>query len=146
MLLFIMKTYEDGGHAYHTTMPTDALIQFRDAIFETRSIGLAQLADAQNNLGTRVRDLLESAGYPSVAADGFKSNSVVVSYTNKPEIKNGSLFAKAGMQIAGGVPLMCGEPKDFSTFRIGLFGVDKLNNIEQTVQRLEEAITAIDAI
>ena len=144
--LSIMKTYEEGGHAYHTTMPTDALIQFRDSILETRSMGLAQLADAQNTLGTRVRRLLESAGYPSVAADGFKSNSVVVSYTDKPEIKNGSLFAKAGMQIAGGVPLMCGEPKDFSTFRIGLFGVDKLNSIEQTVQRLEEAITAIDAM
>ncbi|MEC7502071.1 MAG: aminotransferase class V-fold PLP-dependent enzyme [Planctomycetota bacterium] len=144
--LSIMRTYEEGGHAYHTTMPTDALIQFRNAIMETRSIGLTHLADAQKNLGTQVRGLLESAGYPSVAADGFKSNSVVVSYTDKPEIKNGSLFAKAGMQIAAGVPLMCGEPTDFSTFRIGLFGLDKLNNVEKTVQRLEKAIMAIDAM
>ena len=141
-----MRVYEEGGHAYHATMPTDALIQFRNAIMETRSIGLTHLADAQKNLGTQVRGLLESAGYPSVAADGFKSNSVVVSYTDKPEIKNGSLFAKAGMQIAAGVPLMCGEPTDFSTFRIGLFGLDKLNNVEKTVQRLEKAIMAIDAM
>ena len=89
---------------------------------------------------------MESAGYPSVAADGFKSNSVVVSYTDRPEIKNGTLFAKVGVQIAGGVPLMCGEPKDFSTFRIGLFGLDKLNNIDQTVLRLEEALTQVDAL
>ena len=144
--LSIMKTYEEGGHAYHTTMPTDALIQFRDAIMETRSIGLSHLASAQENLGTQVRDLLESAGYQSVAANGFKSNSVVVSYTDQPEIKNGALFAKARMQIAGGVPLMCGEPKDFSTFRIGLFGLDKLNNIAKTVQRLEKVITSISAM
>ena len=141
-----MKTYEEGGHAYHTTMPTDALIQFRDAIAETRATGLTKLGDAQNNLGMRVRRLLESAGYPSVAADGFKSNSVVVSYTDRPGIKNGALFARVGVQIAGGVPLMCGEPKDFSTFRIGLFGLDKLNNIDQTVLRLEEALTQVDAL
>ncbi len=144
--LSIMKTYESGGHAYHATMPTDALIQFRDAIAETHGIGLSRLAEAQKLLGMRVRELLQTAGYPSVACEEFKSNSVVVSYTDCPEIKNGSRFARVGMQVAGGVPLMCGEGKDFSTFRIGLFGLDKLNHIDQTVQRLEEALVAINSV
>ena len=141
-----MKAYEGGNFAYHATMPTDALIQFRNAILETCDKGLVRLAEAQHELGRRVRRLLESAGYASVAADGFKSNSVVVSYTTHPQIKNGSLFANAGIQIAGGVPLMCGEPEDFSTFRIGLFGIDKLSHIDRTVGRLEQALTAVDSM
>ena len=138
--LSITREYEAGGYAYHATLPTDSLIQFRDAINETRACGMDALRDAQWNLGKRVRKLLEEHGYQSVAATGFQSPSVVVSYTDHPDIKNGLLFAEAGMQVAGGVPLMCGEPADFSTFRIGLFGLSKLTNIDDTAGKLETVI------
>ncbi len=144
--LFVMHEYEAGRYAYHATMPTDGLMQFRDAIVETRKIGLEALRCAQEELGEKVRAMLTRAGFISIAAEGFQSGSVIVSYTNKPEIKNGSLFAQVGVQVAGGVPLMCGEPDDFSTFRIGLFGLDKLTNIDSTVERLECAIKDVAAI
>ena len=143
--LSITKEYEAGGYAYHATMPTDSLIQFRDAINETIACGMDTLRDAQWNLGGRVRELLMEHGYQSIAATGFQSPSVVVSYTDHPEIKNGSLFAQAGMQVAGGVPLMCGEPADFSTFRIGLFGLSKLNNIDCTVEKLATVIRDVSS-
>jgi len=138
--LSITREYEAGGYAYHATLPTDSLMTFRDAIHETQACGMDALRDAQWSLGGKVRDLLKAHGYRSVAASGFQSPSVVVSYTDHPDIKNGLLFAEAGMQVAGGVPLMCGEPADFSTFRIGLFGLSKLTNIDDTVGELETVI------
>jgi len=138
--LGIMRKYEEGGYAYHATMPTDGLIQFRDAIFETQEFGLEHAREKQCQLGKAVRTLLEGHGFKSVAAQGFQSPSVVVSYTDRPDIRNGKLFVKAGVQVAGGVPLMCDEPADFSTFRIGLFGLDKLGDVEGSVARLERAV------
>ncbi|MEO1720016.1 MAG: alanine--glyoxylate aminotransferase family protein, partial [Pseudomonadota bacterium] len=126
----IMQAYVGGGHAYHATMPTDALRQFRDALEETRAFGFAKAADAQWSLGNRVRGLMEQQGYVSVAADGYKAPGVVVSYTDDPSKKSGAAFAQNGMQVAAGVPLEVGEGSDFSTFRIGLFGLDKLRDIE----------------
>ena len=144
--LFVMREYESGRYAYHTTMPTDGLMQFRDAIIETRKIGIEALRCAQQELGEKVRAMLTRAGFISIAAEGFQSGSVIVSYTDQAEIKNGSLFAQVGVQVAGGVPLMCGEPDGFSTFRIGLFGLDKLTNIDATVERLERAIKDVVAM
>ncbi len=132
----IMHAYETGGHAYHATMPTDGLRTFRDVMLETGAFGFAEARAAQQRLGDEVRALLVERGFPPVAAPGFQSPGVVVSYSDEPDIKNGSRFAAAGMQIAGGVPLACDEPDDFSTFRIGLFGLDKLRDIDGTVAKL----------
>lgn len=139
----IMKAYENGGHAYHATMPTDALRAFRDVMLETVAHGLDPIRDRQLELGTRVRDLLEANGFHSVAADGFKAPGVVVSYTDDPEIRSGRAFAEHGIQIAAGVPLRCGEPEGFSTFRVGLFGLDKLTDVDGTVARFAEALDRI---
>jgi aspartate aminotransferase-like enzyme len=136
----IMKAYEDGGHAYHATMPTEALRSFRDVMRETVGHGLDVVRDRQFELGRKVRALLAEHGFPSVAAPGFEAPGVVVSYTDDPDIKTGRAFAAEGMQIAGGVPLRCGEPDDFSTFRIGLFGLDKLMDVDGTVERLAEVL------
>ena len=139
----IMEAYEKGGHAYHATMPTDGLKNFRNVMKETQELGFDKMKEAQIELGNRIRIVLESHGYQSVAADGFKSPGVIVSYTNDPDIKSGAKFTAAGMQIAGGVPLKCGEPENFSTFRIGLFGLDKLTNIDRTVETFSETLAAI---
>ena len=144
--LFIMREYEAGRYAYHATMPTDGLMQFRDAIVETRKVGIEALRCAQQELGGKIRAMLTRAGFISIAAEGFQSESVIVCHTDQAEIKNGSLFAQVGVQVAGGVPLMCGEPEGFSTFRIGLFGLDKLTNIDATVERLERAIKDVAAM
>jgi len=136
----IMSAYEAGGHAYHATMPTDALKTFNETVKEAQAYGFEQLRDDQLELGKRVRDLLKSKGFKSVAADGFGAPGVVVCYTDDPEIKNGKKFAAAGLQIAAGVPLRCNEPDDFQTFRIGLFGLDKLQNIDRTVKYLSDAL------
>ncbi|MEM8627484.1 MAG: aminotransferase class V-fold PLP-dependent enzyme [Pseudomonadota bacterium] len=141
----IMQAYTSGGHAYHATMPTDALRQFRDALFETRAFGFQEAHDAQRTLGERVRGLMEQRGYQSVAADGFKAPGVVVSYTDDPQKKSGAVFAANGMQVAAGVPLEIGEGADFSTFRIGLFGIDKLQNVERTVERLGDVLGKVEA-
>ena len=138
--LQIMEKYEDGGHAYHATMPTDALTTFRNVIAEAEQIGFDKLCERQFELGNGVRRVLVSNGFKSVAADGFHSPGVVVSYTSDPDIKNGSKFTAAGIQIAGGVPLMCDEPDPFQTFRIGLFGLDKLQNVDRTVAEFEKAV------
>ncbi len=132
----IMQTYESGGHAYHATMPTDALRSFRDTVLETREFGFDRLKQAQWVLGTKVRDYLSQKDVKSVAADGFKAPGVVVSYTQDNEIQNGSKFAAKGMQIAAGVPLACDEPAEFKTFRLGLFGLDKLYDVDGTFKRL----------
>ena len=143
--LDIMRAYENGGHAYHATMPTDALKTFRDTMKETEEYGFDRVRKEQLELGRRVRELLEGRGFPSVAADGFEAPGVVVSYTTDPEIQNGSKFARLGLQIAAGVPLMCDEGDDFRTFRLGLFGLDKLHNVERSVQRLASALDKIAA-
>ncbi len=141
--LEIMRAYENGGHAYHATMPTDALAKLRDAMGEIREFGFNAARDAQWELGRRVRTLLAGRGFASVAAPGFEAPGVVVSYTDDSGIQNGSRFAAEGLQIAAGVPLMCDEPEDFRTFRIGLFGLDKLADIDRTVGILEKALERI---
>ena len=139
----IMEAYENGGHAYHATMPTDGLKNFRDVMKETQGLGFEAMKEAQIDLGNKIRAILEEHGYKSVAADGYKSPGVIVSYTNDPAIKSGAKFSQAGMQIAGGVPLKCGEPEDFSTFRIGLFGLDKLTNIRRTVETFASTLSTV---
>jgi aspartate aminotransferase-like enzyme len=143
--LEIMQAYEGGGHAYHATMPTDALKTFRDTMMETAAYGFERVREEQLELGRRVRELLERRGFRSVAAAGFQAPGVVVSYTDDPEIQNGRKFLEQGLQIAAGVPLMCDEGDDYRSFRIGLFGLDKLHHAERTVGFLEEALDRISA-
>jgi aspartate aminotransferase-like enzyme len=140
-----MQAYLSGGHAYHATMPTDALTTFRDVIFETKEFGYDKAKAAQQELGDRVRALLADRGYKSVAADGFGAPGVVVSYTSEADVKSGAAFAAHGMQIAAGVPLAIEEPEGFSTFRIGLFGLDKLKNVDRTVDTLGTTLDSIAA-
>jgi aspartate aminotransferase-like enzyme len=137
--LQVMETYEAGGHIYHTTMPTDALVRLCDTMNETRAYGFSRVRQEQIDLGARVRELLESRGYPSVAAEGFKAPGVVVSYTRDPDLQNSKKFLALGLQVAAGVPLQCDEPKDFMTFRIGLFGLEKLHNPDRSLGHLASA-------
>jgi aspartate aminotransferase-like enzyme len=138
--LQIMEAYEGGAHAYHATMPTDGLRRLCEMMLEAETFGFEELREAQQSLGDRVRALLAGKGYESVAAPGFGAPGVVVSYTDDPEIQNGKKFAATGLQIAAGVPLQCDEPADFRTFRVGLFGLDKLQNVDRTVASLEAAL------
>jgi len=137
--LQIMETYEKGGHIYHTTMPTDSLRVLRDVMKETQAAGFANLKKNQEDLGLKVRALLEAKGFKSVAAPGFQAPCVVVSYTQDPDIQNGKKFMALGMQTAAGVPLQVGERDDFRTFRIGLFGLEKLLNIDRAFGHLSSA-------
>ncbi|WP_027996383.1 aminotransferase class V-fold PLP-dependent enzyme [Simplicispira psychrophila] len=139
----IAEGYEKGQHAYHTTLPTDALVRLRDVMLETRAYGFAKVRDEQLALGTQVRALLQSHGFPSVAAEGFQAPGVVVSYTTDPAIQSGKKFLEVGLQTASGVPLQCDEGVDFKTFRIGLFGLEKWHHIERTVGQLAAALEAI---
>ncbi|WP_370680042.1 aminotransferase class V-fold PLP-dependent enzyme [Comamonas sp. GB3 AK4-5] len=139
----IAEGYEKGQHAYHTTMPTDALVRLRDVMLETRAYGFEKVREEQIALGDKVRKLLESRGFPSVAGGGFKAPGVVVSYTTNPEIQNGKAFLAVGLQTASGVPLMCDEGPDFQTFRIGLFGLEKWHNVDRTVEHLRDALEKI---
>ena len=139
----IMQAYENGGHAYHATMPTDALRSFRDAAQETVQLGLAHLRERQQTLGQRVRALLAEYGYPSVAAPGFEAPGVVVSYTSDPDIASAKRFVEIGIQAAAGVPLMCDESTGFRTFRIGLFGLDKFADVDATVERLARGLRGL---
>ena len=139
----IMEAYENGGHAYHATMPTDALKVFRDVMLETQTYGFDKLKAAQQALGDGVRALMAKRGFKSVAADGFGAPGVVVCFTDDGGIQNGSKFAAQGVQIAAGVPLRCDEPEGFSSFRIGLFGLDKLYDVDATIARLDAAFDAI---
>jgi len=141
--LQIMETYESGGHGYHATMPTDALKRFRDAMDETEAFGFDKAKAAQYELGSKVRAMLVGKGFKSVAAEGFQAPGVVVSYTDDVDIHNGKKFLGAGLQIAAGVPLQCDEPEDYRSFRIGLFGLDKLKNVDRTVKILEQAIAKV---
>jgi aspartate aminotransferase-like enzyme len=138
--LQIMAAYEGGAHAYHATMPTDGLRTLRDVMLEARDYGFDRLKSAQQELGDKVRSLLTTHEIKSVAAEGFQSPGVVVSYTASQDIQTGKRFAQAGMQIAAGVPLMCDEPEGFRTFRLGLFGLDKLQNVDRTVASLASAL------
>ncbi len=139
----IMEAYEKGGFAYHATMPTDALVGFRDAMAETKALGFENAKAAQWALGRAVRAMLEAKGVPSVAAPGFQAPGVVVSYTSDPEVQSGAKFRAEGMQIAAGVPLQVGEGPEFRTFRLGLFGLDKLKEVDATVARLGRAVEAV---
>jgi aspartate aminotransferase-like enzyme len=141
--LQIMETYETGAHAYHATMPTEALAKLRDAMVETQRYGHAKARADQQRLGDEVRALLRRKGYASVAAPGFEAPGVVVSYTTDAGVQSGRKFAVLGLQTAAGVPLQCDEPADFQSFRIGLFGLDKLGNVERTVRTLEEALNRL---
>ena len=141
--LEIMQAYEQGGHAYHATMPTDGLLRLRDVMHETRDYGYDKVRAEQAELGSRVRALLASRGIRSVAAPGFEAPSVVVVYTEDDDLKSGARFAAAGLQIAAGVPLQCDEPADYKSFRLGLFGLDKLHDVDRTVAYLEEALDTV---
>ena len=141
--LQIMEAYENGGHAYHATMPTDALLKFRDTMMETKGYGFDKVKQEQLELGQKARALLTSKGFKSVAAEGFQAPGVVVSYTDDTDIHNGKKFMAEGLQIAAGVPLQCDEPEGFQTFRIGLFGLDKLHNVDRTVSHLNDALEKI---
>lgn len=141
--LQIMEAYESGGHAYHATLPTDALKSFRDTMLETAEYGFDKVRIEQQELGDKVRAMLKSRGIESVAAAGFEAPGVVVSYTSDPDVQTGKKFAALGMQIAAGVPLMCDEPEGYQTFRLGLFGLDKLHNVDRTVASLEAALDQV---
>ncbi|MBH16319.1 MAG: aminotransferase [Gemmatimonadetes bacterium] len=136
----IMEAYENGAHAYHATMPTDSLRQFHRVMEETERFGFLEAQKNQEELGRQVRSLLSRAHVKSVAGPGFEAPSVVVSYTDDPGVQNGAKFSALGIQVAAGVPLMCNEPQDFQSFRIGLFGLDKLANVDRTVRRLENVL------
>ena len=139
----IMEAYENGGHAYHATMPTDALAAVRDVMLETEAYGFDKVCAEQHELGRQIRALLVAKGFTSVAAEGFQAPGVVVSYTTDPEIQSAKKFIGVGLQTAAGVPLQCDEPTDFRTFRIGLFGLDKLHNPEKTVQHFAQALDSV---
>ena len=141
--LQIMETYENGAHAYHATMPTDALTRLREVMKETQAYGFDKVRAEQVALGTQVRALFESRGIASVAAQGFQAPGVVVSYTEDPEIQSSRKFLAQGLQTAAGVPLQCDEPADFMTFRVGLFGLDKWHNVERTVKQLAAALDQV---
>jgi aspartate aminotransferase-like enzyme len=138
--LQIMEAYENGAHAYHATLPTDALTRLREVMLETQAYGFEKVRQEQIELGAKVRALFESRGLPSVAAEGYKSPGVVVSYTNDPEIQSSRKFIAEGLQTAVGVPLMCDEPADFMSFRVGLFGLEKWHNVDRTVGHLAAAL------
>jgi aspartate aminotransferase-like enzyme len=144
--LQIMETYENGGHVYHTTMPTDALKILRNVMQETQALGFNYLREQQIELGKKVRAMLVERGYPSVAAPGFEAAGVVVSYTEDPDIQTGKKFIALGLQTAAGVPLQCDERPDFRTFRIGLFGLEKLTHVDRTVAHLEKAMDQIQSV
>ncbi len=139
----IMDAYLKGGHAYHATMPTDSLARVCAVMQEMEAYGFEKLRAEQADLGSKARLLLESCGLPSVAAEGFKAPGVVVSYTTDPDIQSGKKFLAAGLQVAAGVPLQCDEPADFMTFRIGLFGLEKLHNVDRTVGHLATALAEV---
>ncbi len=141
--LQIMQAYENGGHAYHATMPTDALVVLNKVMREAEAYGFGKLRDAQVELGQRVRALLAGHGFASVAAPGFEAPGVVVCYTDDPELQSARKFIAQGLQTAAGVPLQCDEPADFRSFRVGLFGLDKLYDVERTVRTLGEALDRI---
>jgi len=141
-----MEIYEKGGHVYHATLPTDALVRLRDVMQETQAYGFAKVKAEQELLGQQVRALFESRGLSSVAAEGFKAPGVVVSYTTDSAIQSGRKFLDQGLQTAAGVPLQCDERADFRTFRVGLFGLEKWHQVERTVGQLAAALDGIGVV
>jgi len=141
--LQIMQAYENGAHAYHATMPTDAIKRFRDTIIETEEFGFDNARKKQQELGDKVRALLESHNINSVAEKSYQAPGVVVCYTSDKAIHNGSKFSNIGIQIAAGVPLQCDEGDDYQAFRIGLFGLDKLKDVDAAVKRFEDALKQV---
>ncbi|MFH4355460.1 MAG: aminotransferase class V-fold PLP-dependent enzyme [Neisseriaceae bacterium] len=141
-----MEVYERGGFAYYATMPTDSLKQLRDSMAEAKKLGLKNLKIQQEVLGREVRKLLKMRGFSLVADDAFAAWSIVVAYTDDLNIHSGKKWAEVGVQISSGVPLQCDEPSDFTTFRIGLLGWDKLNSVASTVAELEQAIGRIQKL
>ena len=141
--LNIMEAYENGGHAYHATMPTDSLRRFRDIMKETEEYGFEKVRNEQQELGDKIRTMLAAKGIKSVAAEGFQAPGVIVSYTEEKGIQTGEKFAEIGFQVAAGVPLQCDEPEDYQSFRLGLFGLDKLHNVRRTVEKIEGALNQI---
>lgn len=141
--LEIMEAYENGSHAYHTTMPTNGLERFRDVMLETQQFGFAEAKAKQIELGQRVRQLLESKGIKSVSAEGFQAPGVIVNFTERSDFQNASRFAEEGLQVATGVPLQCDEGPEFRSFRLGLFGLDKLQNVDRTVSRLADVLDKV---
>ncbi|WP_416190814.1 aminotransferase class V-fold PLP-dependent enzyme [Neisseria sp. CCUG12390] len=141
--LQIMEAFENGGHAYHATMPTDGLFRLYEVMKEAESVGFEKLRSLQNELGGKIRRLLAENGFPSVAAEGFEAPGVVVSYTDNPDIQSGKAFIEQGLQTASGVPLQVGERSDFQTFRLGLFGLDKLQNIDRTVESFAAVLAKV---
>jgi aspartate aminotransferase-like enzyme len=141
--LQIMQAYENGGHAYHATMPTDSIKYFHDMMKLAEATGFETLRANQWALGEKVRALLKARGFKSVAAEGFEAPGVVVCYTTDDMIQNGKKFVEQGVQIAAGVPLQCDEPADYKTFRLGLFGIDKLKDVDGAVARLEKALNQL---
>lgn len=139
----IMKAYLNGGHAYHATMPTDALVTFRDTVEEMRKTGFAELKQRQHRLGVMVRDLLDARGFKRIAAEGYEASGVIVCHTDEDRLHNGRAFAEQGVQIAAGVPLKVGEPDGWKTFRLGLFGLDKLLDVDAAAARFEHALDAV---
>jgi aspartate aminotransferase-like enzyme len=142
--LGIMRAYENGGFAYHSTMPTDGLLHLRTAMREANHYGFSRLLEKQVQLGGRIRKCLTESGFSSVAAPGYEASTVVVSYTKEKEIQSGTRFARFGMQVAAGVPIMCDEGDEFSTFRVGLFGLDKLMHIDRTVELFEDCLSKVN--
>jgi aspartate aminotransferase-like enzyme len=138
-----MEIYERGGHAYHATPPTDSLVKLCNVMQEMEAFGYDKARKAQVDMGTKVRSLLSSKGFPSVAAAGFEASGVIVRYTDDPEIQSGLKFKNHGLQIAPGVPIQCDEGAEFRTFRIGLFGLEKLRNVERTVSTFQKALDSI---
>ena len=141
--LQIMEAYEGGGFAYHATLPTDALTTLRGVMLETAAYGFDKVKAEQRALGDGVRSLLAARGFRSVAAPGFEAPGVVVCYTDDDAIASAKKFVAAGVQIGAGVPLQCDERADFKTFRIGLFGLDKLHHIERTLQIFSAALEQV---
>ena len=144
--LQIMETYEKGGHAYHATLPTDALTRLSAVMKETQAYGFAKVKAEQELLGKKVRSMFERRGLPSVAAEGFKAPGVVVSYTTDADIQSGKKFLEQGLQTAAGVPLQCDEGADFKTFRVGLFGLEKWHQVDRTVENLAGALDRIGLV
>jgi len=141
--LAIMEAHEQGTNSYHATLPTDGLAQLRDVMKETEAFGFGAARTSQMELGRRIRALLEAKGIRSVAAAGWQAPGVVVSYTDHADWANTQAWVGQGLQIAAGVPLACDEGADYRAFRIGLFGLDKLKDVDGTVKRFEQALTAL---
>ena len=136
----IMGAYLNGGHAYHATLPTDGLAQLLDTYHEMARVGFDELKHRQIRMGQAARELLENHGFKSLAAAPYQASTVVVSHTDRDDIQSGAAFRDVGLQVAAGVPLACGESEHFKTFRIGLFGLDKLMHEARTLDLLQDAL------